>query len=291
MARVHVNGIVRTGDAVDLRGTNVDPETLVQAIRGQKIPGSDGTESGGESEGGIAIHCPEPGPLYERVGFIPPEPTVRIRATLAAIARERGLAAPQDEELAQVGRKLAEIEAPELDLAGAREGLAAIDENELAMLRESVAASRGSVQARLELDAPVEPARQALSKAAAELAEAQTERIAAEQRLGLARIRAREGRDVRERRLQLRDRKGNLERAARVHLAGRLRDEFVAAVETVPGAGRVPAGPNSFEGEDVTAALALVRMAELRAPVILACKRFPNAYRAAAVLDTPVIRL
>lgn len=277
--RVQVNGIVRTGEAVDLCTVDVDPESLVRAIRGQSSPA------------GVGIHCPEPGPLHERVGFVPREPTVRVRATLAAVARERGMTTPQDEELTRVRRELAEIEAPELELAGAREELAAVDEDELAMLREEVAASRGAVQARMELDAAVEPAREALSEAAAELAAAQTERLAAEQRLGLARERAREGRDVRERRLRLQDREGNLERAARTHLAGQLRAEFVDAVEAVPGAGRVPAEPASFEGEDLTTALALARMADLRAPVVLACNRFPNAHRAAAVLDAPVIRL
>ena len=284
--RVQVNGIVRTGEAVDLRGdapggATVDPEAFVRVIRGEESPvGID-----------VDIHCPEPGPLHERVGFIPARPAVRIRATLAAVARERGLTAPQDEELARVRHELAEIEAPELELAGAHKELAAVDEDELAMLREEVAASRGAVQARLELDVAVEPAQEALSEAAAELAEAQIERLAAEQRLGLARGRARANRDVRERRLRLRDREGNLERAARAHLAGQLRKEFVDAVEAVPGEGQVPAEPISFEGEDVTAALALARMADLRAPVVLACDRFPNAYRAAAVLDAPVVRL
>ena len=282
--RVQVNGIVRTGKAVEIGredggGATVDPEALVRAIRGRPSPA------------GVGVHCPEPGPLHERVGFIPPEPAVRIRATLAAVARERGLTAPQDEELTRVRRELAKIEAPELKLAGAREELAAVDEDELAMLREEVAASRGAVQARMELDAAVEPARKALSEAAAELAEAQTERLAVEQRLGLARESARDGRDIRERRLQLQDREGNLERAARAHLAGQLRAEFVDAVEAVPGAGRVPAEPVSFEGEDLTAALALARMADLRAPVVLACDRFPNAHRAAAVLDASVVRL
>lgn len=277
--RVQVNGVVRTGEAVDLRGTDVDPEVLLGAIRGRECPT------------GIGIHCPEPGPLHERVGFVPPAPTVRIRTTLAAVARARGLTAPQDEELARVRRELAGIDAPELDLADAREGLAAVDEDELAALREAVAASRGAVQARLELDAAVEPARKVLSEAAAELADAQTERLAAEQRLGIARKRAREGRDARERRLRLQDREGNLERAARAHLAGRLREEFTAAVEAVPGNGRVPGNPLSFEGEDVTAALALARVADLGAPVVLACDRLANVRRAAAVLDAPVVRL
>lgn len=275
--RVLVNGIVRTGEAVDLRRADVEGETLVRAIRGRESPAT--------------VHCPEPGPVHERVGHVAPEPTVRIRAALSSVARDRGLAAPQDEELARLRRELADLEVPDLDLGSVRGEFAAVDGEELAALREEVAASRGAVQARLELGADVEPAREALSEAAATLAEVQTERIAAEQRLRLARRRAREARDARERRLRLQDRTGNLERAAREHLAGRLREEFAAAVEAVPGEGRVPGPPASFEGADATAALALARVADLRAPVVLACDRFPSARAAAATLEAPVIRV
>lgn len=282
--RLSVDGAVLTGRAVDCTDLAVAPEAILAAVRG--------------SGGPVTVRCPDPGPVHEHVGHVGPETTLRARTALAALARARGLTAPQDDELADVRAELADVRAelaamdpPESGVAAARERFASVDEAELASLREDVAATRGAVQARLELDADVEPAREALSEAVTELADAQTDRVAAEQLLTRARQRAREARAARRERLRLQDRVGNLERAARAHLAAELRDEFAAAVAAVPGEGGVSGGPTSFEGDDATAALAVTRMADLRAPVVLSGRWFESARAAARRLDVPVVRV
>lgn len=273
--RVCVDGLVRTGRAVDLRALGVSARAVDDAIEG--------------SGGGVTVDCPAPGPLHDHVGQIQAGMSVGIRTALAAIARQRGLGTPLDDELAALRAELESIEPPEPDVAPARERLGAVDEAELAERREAVAARRGAVQARLELEADVEPAREALSEAVAALANAQTDRVAAEQTLDRARKRARETRARRRERLRIEDRIGNLERAARKHLARELRAPFVAGVAAVPGEGSVPGAPSSFTGDEVTVALALARLADLRAPVVLAADRFRTAAAAARCLDAPVV--
>jgi hypothetical protein len=273
--RVVAGGAVRTGRAVDLRAVEVDARDVVAAVRGKG--------------GAVAVDCPEPGPVHEHVALVAPGRTVRVRSALAAVGRQRGLVAPQDDELGAVREELATLDPPEPDVAAARERLGAVDEDELAERREAVAARRGAVEARLALDADVEPAREQLSEAVGSLADAQTDRVAAEQRLDRARKQAREAREQRRERLRLQDRERNLERAAREHLAGRLREPFLRAVEAVPGEGRVPGPPSSFEGEDATAALAVARLADLHAPVVLAGGWFPGSRSAEQALDAPVV--
>lgn len=277
--RVHVDGFVRSGRCIDLEGLDVAPRRVRDAVRG-------------DAEGGaLAVDCPEPGVVHDNIGLIAPGQTLPLRSSLAAVARERGLAAPQDDDLAVRRRELAALDPPEPDVAAARRRLGTVDEAELAEHREEVAARRGAVQARLALDAEIAPAREALSDAVAALAEAQTDRVAAEQTLDRAREQARAARERRRERLRLQDRIGNLERAAREHLAGQLLAAFDEAIETVPGDGTVSGVPSSFTGDDVTAALAVARLASLRAPVVLATGRFATAAGAAACLDAPVVRL
>jgi hypothetical protein len=273
--RVVAGGAVRTGRAVDLRAVDVAPREVLAAVRGEGGP--------------VAVDCPAPGMVHERVGLVAPGRSVRVRSALAAVARQRGLGAPQDDELSAVREELAAIDPDEPDVAAARERLGAVDEDELAERRETVAARRGAVEARLALDADVEPAREQLSEAVGALADAQTDRVAAEQRLDRARKQAREAREQRRERLRLQDRERNLERAAREHLAGRLRAAFVRAVETVPGEGRVPGAPSSFEGDGATAALAVARLADLDAPVVLDDGWFERPRAAGRTLDAPVV--
>ncbi|PSP79128.1 hypothetical protein BRC81_06580 [Halobacteriales archaeon QS_1_68_20] len=279
--RVTVDGTTWAGEAIDLTGESesVDGRDVVHVIRGEK------------SVDGIAVECPEPTPVYEHVGHVRADKSVRIRTALAAVARQRGLEAPQDDELAAVRKQLADLDPPSVDLSDARERVAAVDEDEVARLREEVAAHRGAAREREELGADREPAVERLTAAAGRLSDAETDKLAVEGALHRARERAREARDVREQRLRLQDRAGNLERAAREHLAGRLRGAFAAAVEAVPGEGRVPDEPESFEGDEVTAALAITRMADLRAPVVLECERFGSVGATADVLDASVIQM
>jgi hypothetical protein len=274
--RVRVDGVVRAGRAVDCRPLDVDARTLAATIRD-------------ESRSGVAVDCPDPSPVHEYVGHVHAGMGLPVRAALAAVARGRGLTAPQDDELAAVEAELASLDPPPVDLAEPRERLAAAAEADVAGLRESVAARRGELAARRSLDAEAAPAAERLEAAAAGLAEAETDRVAARQAFEQARGRARDARDARERRLHLQDRAGNLRRAAREHLAGALGDEFATALAAVPGDGSVPGRPSTFEGDPVAAALAVARLADLRAPVVVADGRFETPGAAAATLDAPVV--
>lgn len=138
---------------------------------------------------------------------------------------------------------------------------------------------------------PLAEAEAAYRAAVRELSEVETERIAAEQRLARLREIARETRDDRGRRLELEDRVANLERRVRLSLARAVYDEFATAVEQVPGTGDAGDEPGDYEGDPATAALAVVRVASLSAPVVLAGRRFPDAVTARTRLDAPVIRL
>lgn len=262
--RVRVGGETRTGRAVDLRETAFRPEDIATAIRG------DGPD-------GLAVECPTPGPVHDRVGVVRHGLDLSVRGALAAAARTRGLRAPQDDELAAVRDELDALDTPEVDLADARRRAAEADGAE-AEARERVATLRGRVRALREADADPGDAAADLREATRRLADVETERIAAEQSLGRARERARTARERRRERLRLRDRADNLRRAARVHLADAVRDEFERARQAVGG------------DDAVAAALAVLRVADLSAPAILACDRFERPGAAAAWLDAPVVR-
>lgn len=273
--RVVADGAVRTGRAVDCRPLAVDGRALVRAIRGAASPAT--------------VRAPPPTPVHEYVGYVREGVSVSVRAALAAVARRRGATAPQDDELAAVEASLSELDPPEVDLAGPRERLAAAADAEVDRLREEVAARRGALQARDCADAEPRRGDDRLSEAIAELTEAETERAAARQAFERARREARRARDVRRRRLRLQDRAANLRRAAREHLAAGLRAEFVDAVAAAPGEGRVPGAPVTFEGDPVTAALAVARLADYRAPVVVTADRFETPAAAARLLDGPVM--
>jgi hypothetical protein len=140
-----------------------------------------------------------------------------------------------------------------------------------------------------------------LRAAIATASERETEVLAAEQALARERERARTARDARERRLMLEDRVGRLERDVRARLADAGWSVFADAVESVPGGDDavesvpgcddavVGGEPGTFVGDDVTAALAVVRVADVDAPVVLAAGRFGDADVAHRVLDAPVV--
>ncbi|MEF8774604.1 MAG: hypothetical protein V5A37_07790, partial [Halobacteriales archaeon] len=207
--RVLADGAVLTGRAVDCRPLAVDGRALVRAIRGAASPAT--------------VRAPPPTPVHEYAGHLREGVSVSVRAALAAVARGRGAAAPQDDELAAVEASLADLDPPEVDLAGPRERLAAAADADVDRLREEVAASRGALQVRNGAAAESPDAGDGLTEAIAELTEAETERVAARQAFERARGEARRARDVRQRRLRLQDRAANLRRAAREHLAAGLR--------------------------------------------------------------------
>ncbi|WP_115863248.1 DUF7856 family protein [Halorussus litoreus] len=272
--------VVREGRAVDLRALDGDfdlsPRAVARVVRGES---------------------PDPGPVHDHVGVITATVSVSPRAALAAGARSRGHAAPQAEELAAVRERLAELDPPAVDLRRARERVADASDAE-AEWRERVATLQGRVQALREVEddsedveadygetkVDLESAEADLAEATRRLSEVETERIAAKQALARARERAREHRETRRERLRLEDRAGNLRRAARDHLAERVSEDFEAARDAVP--------EGDFS-EDVRTALAVARVAELDAPVVVARGADPFEMPAAAVrwLDAPVLRV
>jgi len=286
---VRIGDECRTGRAVDCSGRSLDPERVVSAVRGVTADRSAPATA-------LSVTCPDPGPVHDHVGLLTPSVTPRTRTALATAARSRGVETPVDDDLASVRAALADAEVPAApDLERARRRLAgtesAVDE-----CRERVATLRGRLQARREEGRDTSGLEGELAEATAALSEHETERAAAREALAMARREARASRDARERRRKLEDRLANLERTARDHLVAAVRDRYAAAVAAAPGDSRASgdgslADADPFAADDVTAALAVARVADLRAPVVLACDRFADPADAAAWLDAPVIRV
>lgn len=275
--RVERDGEVRRGEAIDLADWSVAATTVARAVRGEPTEG-------------IAVACPEPSPVHDHVGVVRRNMPLRPKAALAAAARSRGLAAPEDERRRAVEAELADLPAPEFDFAAVRRQVADADA-EVSALRERVATLQGRVQALREEGLDADDVEAELAGAVRLLSEVETERVAATQQLDRAREEARSARDRHAERFALEDRAANLARAARRRLVADLHGEFAAAVAAVPGSGTVGDEPGAFSGSPVTAALAIARLADLDAPVVLDCGRFESADAAARCLDAPVIRL
>jgi chromosome segregation ATPase len=268
-----------------MRSLDYSPQAVAAAVRGEESP--------------IAIQSLPPTPVHAHVGLVASDCSFQSRTVLAAVGRSRGLSAPQDDAIASLADRIADLddcdsvsdvesESPATSLRDARRRVADASGAEDS-LRERCAALRGRVQALREVDGDPTAAKDELLAATRRLSEVETERIAAEQVLDGARATATTVRDQREKRLRLEDRKANLERDARRHLASDVHEAFAAAVDVVPGSGRVGSEPGSFEGDSVTAMLAAARVAALDAPVVVACERFESADTAAACLDAPVL--
>jgi len=278
--------------AVDLRDRGVDPVRVAAAVR-EGIDAATGADGGGdagdEGDRRPVVDCRAPRAVHDHVGFVRPSMSVRIRTTLAAAARSRGGETPQDETLAAVREKLAELTVPEPpNLDAPRERLAGTDDA-VDRIRERVAALRGRVQAGREAGREVSDLEAELAEATRELGERETERAAAQEAVERAERLARESRDARERRRRLEDRRANLERRARAHLVERIRDAYEDALRAVPGGPDDVAEPFAVDG--VTAALALGRVADFRAPVVVACDRFECPRAVAEWLEATVIRV
>ena len=219
-----------------------------------------------------------------------------LRRELAAAARSRGNESSVRDECRRLRDEIAAIEIDSPDLAAARRRVAAASGEE-DRLKERVATLRGDVRARRAVEAETDAALDDLETAAAELSDAQTERIAAEQALEQARQRAAAARDERERRLELEDRLRNRRREGRRELATDLYPEFRDALGAVPGGNPANAGrgPSAYDGPALAASLAAARIADLDEPVVLGVEA---AHRLAvresgpaeAVLDAPVTR-
>jgi hypothetical protein len=279
--RCRIGDVVRRGRALTVTAP-VEPTVLARAVR---------AESDGDTR--VTVVSDEPGPAYRYVGCIRRGMGLRTRTALAAAARSRGFETPHDTALAAARERVAALtdKSGNESTAAERERLRqAVAEASIKSerLRETVAAARGRLQARREQELDPAPAQTALAEAIERLSEAETEAAAARQRLDTVRERSRERQDRREEQFRAEDQMANLERRARAHLRDTVEDEYVTALGAVPDGGETA---TPFEADPVSRALAVARVADLSAPVVLACGRFETACAAADWLDTPVIRL
>lgn len=290
-----------SGEAVDCREHGVPADAVAAAIACGPLDASatngtavtTPTDAADVTSGtaDVRVTCPPPGAVFEHVGVVRSDASVDVRSALVAAARSRDVAVEERAALASARAELAAVEVPSVDVAAARERVATAREAEAAV-HADVAAARGMVAAREELDADVDAGRERLRTAVATASERETERVAAEQALSRARERAREARDARSRRLELEDRVGRLERDVRGALVDAVWDAFADAVDAVPGdatAGDVGESAGAYEDDDVTAALAVARIANPAAPMVLAADRFVDAECARETLDASVI--
>lgn len=262
------------GRAVDLRDEAVSATTIRAAIR-------DETEE-------LTVDCPSPSRRWE--ALVRPDDDTDPLDRLVAAARSRGHHPPEERALAAAQRELRRLSVEPVDTEATRRRLADAG-SEVERLREEVAAARGRLQSRREMDADTAAAEAALEDATKRLSAAETERVAAEQAHEAAQRRAREARETRERRLRLQDRVANRRRDARRALVSAVQEAFATAVDAVPGTASLSTAPLGVDGDEVTTALAAARVADLRAPVLDATDRFDSAAAAAAALEGPVIRV
>lgn len=254
----------------------VAPERVVRAIR---------TGSATAADPPIEVEAPAAGPLHDRVGCIREGMALRPRTALAAAGRSRGWTTEYDDELRTVRRRLAELgDTPAVPADPDARRREADAGEEIDRLRERVAAMRGRVEAAASPD----EAAAKLEDAVRSLSEVETTTAAASERRRAAREDAREARDRLQERLRLEDRRGNLERLARRALVERAREPYERALAAVQGCSP-PADP--FEAPPDAMALAIARVGELEAPIVLAVDRFEGPDAAADWLDAPVIIL
>jgi hypothetical protein len=280
--RIAVDDATVAGSAVSLPADAVTPETLARAVAG-----------GGDGEA-VAVDCSAPGPLYEFVGCLRAGRPFDRRGALATLARSRGHEPPQAPEIERLREVIDDDDGSVAGLSQARRRVAAAGDEEAA-LREEVAAARGRLRTLRDLGRPTDDAAATLRDAVRRLTEAETERIAAEERLDRLEREARRDRDARERRLERTDRLANRRREARAWLAEQVYDAFAASTAALADATGVDAdagaAPGDYDGDALTAAAAVARVADVSAPLVVATSRFGDAERTAVLLDAPVVRL
>lgn len=211
-----------------------------------------------------------------------------LTASLVEAARSWGLSPPQADRIATLEAQLAAAEETDTpDLAAIRREVAESG-TEIGRLRERAATLRGRLEAQ---EQPDEQLQSALTETMRTLTEAETERLAAQQRLERARKRVREARDRRERRLRLRDELHNRRREARRALVERLYQPFAAAVRQLPGDADPGTTPDDYSGSPVTARLGTIAVAAGDRPAVLAVDPFSDLTAAARRLAAPVVRV
>lgn len=275
-----IGAVVRCGRAVSLQ-QEISPKTVAAAVRAD--------HSASES---VTVSCPEPTALHRYVGCLRPAMGLRVRTALANAGRSRGLTTPVDDELTAARESLESVSTEAMTLDAHRETVAAAATT-LDRERERVAYARGRLQERQEQGANTEPAQTALDEALQTLTEAETDAIAATQNYDSAREQLRKQRTTRERMLELEDEVANLERRARAHLVEQLRAEYRSTLGSVPGSDssdeRLPDGV--FDADPVRAGLAIARLGQLSAPVVVAVDRFESPAAASEWLDAPVVHI
>lgn len=275
--RCRVGDVVRCGRALVVRAP-VESGVLARAVRTRT-----------DSDARVAITAESPGQTHKYVGHIHPEMGLRTRTALAAAGRSRGLETPHDEALSEARARLAALDTGEgtaRERARLRQA-AATAASETERLREEAAAARGRLQARREQGLDPTPAAEELAETIERLSEAQTDAAAARQRLETARERTRKRREAHEKQRRVEERVANLRRRARAHLREQVKSQYRTAVDAVPGTESIA---DPYEADPVSRALAVARVADITAPVVLDCERFESAVAAADWLDAPVIQ-
>ncbi|MFC6863358.1 hypothetical protein ACFQGE_07785 [Halomicroarcula sp. GCM10025817] len=268
--RLRVGGACHEGRVVDLRASDVDGAAVARSVRGEALT--------------PAVSPTATAAVYRYAGHVRPGMGLRTRTALAAAARSRGVTAPQDDAIADLRARLADLDPDRPDLP-ARTGR--VPEGAVRELEEAVATHRGRVRAHERLPAgdASEP-REDLRAAARRLSERETERTAARQTRERRRDAARGYRQQLERRRRLADELANRRREARAHLVDSLEGRFRASLATLPG----PTPEDPFDAPPVDAALATLRVARTEAPVVLEVDRFASPAAAARQLSAPVVR-
>ncbi|AUX07682.1 hypothetical protein AArcSl_0024 [Halalkaliarchaeum desulfuricum] len=240
---------------------------------------------------GVGERRPDEPDAYDVLGPVG-NPETTVRRLVAAAARTRGLTTSHDEMIRELESELASIEVPEpeTEVDAAKRSVIEASTNETE-LRERIAALRGRLRTERELGEPTEETVEKLKAAAADLAEASTGRIAAEQALDAARRKARSARSVRDRRMKLQDRLDNRRREARAVLADALSEEFTAVRERVESLVEA----DSFEtvgskSAGTASQFAAVTLADLGVPIVIDAREtgIDDAGRAARLLDVDV---
>ena len=269
--RLRVGEEFRVTPAADLRGYALHPDRVLAAIDDPADP---------------LLDCAPRDEVHGHVGLIETGMDLDRRAALIAAARSIGLQPPQAEAIAALDAEIEAIEPADPDLSAARRRAAEAADS-VEALRERVARLSGRLAEAREAGRDTDSLRESLDEATRQLTEAETEAAAARQALETAEERA--AREKRAERLSLVDRRENRRREARDWLACEARERLGRALAGLP----VAAGPPDVGSEhsvptDVVA-LGIVRLARVRAPVIVRDSPFDQPLRARAALSAPVI--
>lgn len=276
---VDLRGIEPTDGDSDSPSLSLSPAALRRAIRGGSPAPADTP----------TVQGPAPGPVHAHVTVLSPATSVDRRPALAAAAAARGIDTPHDADLEAARRSLRASNAGEVGVSELREARrrAAEAGAETERLRERVATIRGRVTALREADdGPSDGARDgcddapdalaaaesSLSEATRRLSEVETDRVAAAQRLTMLEDRARAARDDRDARLRLADRVDNLERDVRAARVAAVEDDFRGARRHLASRATGACAESTSPADDLLDALAVVRIAPISAPVVVAAE-------------------